>query len=111
FRVEAAHPGNLYEGLSKQELACRAIQYIEHSIAIGPEHYFARFTLPLDVGEDRNLSRVKIEFVMRRKLVMPFQFTGIGVECHYRAGVQVVPWPRITVPVGPCVSGTPVNEI
>src|SRR5262245_42520690 len=42
---------------------------------------------------------------------MPFQFTGVRVECHDGAGVKVVAGPRISIPVGTGITGAPIHEI
>src|SRR5262245_51790108 len=46
FGVEATHPIYFHERLAEQEFAGRAVQYIENTIAIGPDHDLARPALP-----------------------------------------------------------------
>ena len=111
FVVETAHPVHLHERFAEQEFAGGAVEDIEDAVAIGPHHDFARLALPVDVGQHRDLCGVVVEFIVRRELVMPLQLSRVGIQRDDGAGIEIVAWPRISVPVGPGVPGAPVNEI
>src|ERR1051326_3933257 len=84
---------------------------VKDTVPIGPHHDLARTPLPFDVGQYGNLRRVVVELIVRRKLVVPFELAGIGVECHDRARIEVVPWTWISIPVGAGVSRTPISQV
>src|SRR5262249_55052355 len=75
FGVESARPVHFNKRLTEQELTGSAIEHVEESVAVRPQHDLSRASLPLHIDEDRDLSRIVVELIMRRKLVMPFQLS------------------------------------
>ena len=49
--------------------------------------------------------------IVGSELEIPFEITGVGVQCQHRIRVEVVAEANITVPVGSRVSGTPVDQV
>ena len=111
FFVKAGIPVLLHEGFAHQELAADAVEDIEEAVAVGPEHHFARLSLPVDVGEHRDLHGVPIELVVGRELVVPFQLAGVGVEGDHRVGIQVVAGAIVAVPAGIGIAGSPICQV
>src|SRR5437867_2510818 len=48
---------------------------------------------------------------MRRKLVVPFHLSGVGVQRNNGAGIKIVSRTRIAIPVRAGVTGSPIHEI
>src|SRR4029434_2842506 len=59
----------------------------------------------------RNLSRIPIELVMWRELVVPPQFSRVGIQRNHRRAVQVVAHPVIAVVVRSWIPGAPISQI
>src|SRR5205809_7713239 len=80
-------------------------------MAVWPQHDFARTALPLHSRNHGNLGGVVVELVVRRELVVPLQFAGIGVESDHGAAVEIVAIAFVAVPVWSRISNTPIDEI
>src|SRR5687768_6596562 len=111
FGVEACGPVHLDEGLAPEKFSGRAIEHIKHPVAVGEQQDLAWASLQFDVGEDGNLGGIPIELVMWRKLIMPFQFSGIGIKSDQRAAVKVVAQSRASIPVRARIAGSPIGEV
>src|SRR5215471_17798637 len=88
--IESGQPVGLDERRARQELAVRAVEHVEHAIAVRPHHDFAWTAVQCDVGENRNLRRIPVEFVVRRELVMPFELAGVGIDGDDGGAVEIV---------------------
>src|SRR4029079_10786998 len=93
------------------ELTGRAVEHIEHAIAVRPHHYFAGAAVQFDVGENGNLGRIPIEFVVRRELVMPFELAGVGIDGDDGGAIEVVSKAVVAVIVGTRVASAPHREV
>ena len=63
------------------------------------------------VDEDIRLSRIPIVNVVRRKLVVPFQCSGGGIERQDAVGEQIVAAAFAIIGVRPRIAGSPVERI
>ena len=110
--VEAVVPGLLDEGLGHLELSGHAIEHVEEPVAVGPQHQLARPALPLHVDEHRNLRGVPVVLVAGRELVVPLQFSRVGVERDHAVGIQVVGGrARVAVPARVRIAGSPERQV
>ncbi len=82
--VQAGRPGLLDERLAQQELSGGSVQHVEEAVAVGPQHHFAWFALPVDIREYGNLGGVPVILVAGRELEIPLQLTGVGIQRHHR---------------------------
>src|SRR5439155_18626296 len=93
------------------ELTGGAVEYVEHATAVRPQHHFAGAAVEFDVGENGNLGRIPIEFVVRRELVMPFELSRVGIDGDDGGAVEVVTNAVVAVIVGTGVAGAPHSEV
>src|SRR5262249_37647988 len=111
FCIEPARPVHFDERFTEQELSGRSIERVTESISICAQSPFAGSALPLRVEDYGYLRGVVVEFVMRRDLVMPFEFPGIHIKSPPRAAVQIVPAAIIAIPVRTRVSNSPIRQV
>jgi hypothetical protein len=111
FFVKARQPVGGSEGLAEEELARPAVQHVEDTVAIAPQHDFARLSFPLDIGEHGDLRGIVIHLVMRRELVKPFQLARVGIQREHAIGIQVVAEAAVAVGIGIGIAGAPISEV
>ena len=109
--IKTGIPILLREGLSQQKLSRCPVEDVKESVSVGPKHHFPRFTLPLDIGEDRHLHGIVITFVMRHELVIPFQFPRIRIQCEHGIGIEIISRTRVPVPSGIWIPGSPKRKV
>ena len=78
--VQPLGPRHLDEVLAAQELPGLAIQYVEESVPVGPEHQLSLLPFPLTINQDGDLYRIPIPLVMRGELEVPRQFACVRVQ-------------------------------
>ena len=111
FFVKARRPVHLRKRLAEQEFSASTVEHIEHTVAVRPQHGLARATFEVDVGEHRDLRGVPIELVMRGELVVPFQLAGVSVESDDGAGIKVIAFAGVAIPVGASVTCAPICKV
>src|SRR5207245_95255 len=107
--IESIRPCDFDERFTQKEFSCGAIKHIKKAVPIGPQDDLALLTFPLDVGQDWNLNRIKVEIVVRRKLKIPLQFSGVRVQRNRGIAVEIVSGPRVRIPVRAGVPRAPIG--
>src|SRR5882724_12260334 len=111
FCVDAGGPGLFNERSSGEMLAVRAVKQEIKSVAAGLREEFARLALEFGVEKNGRLHGVPIVNVMRRRLEMPDEFAGVGIERDDGAGVKIVAGAAFTGEDGIGISSAPVEKI
>ena len=111
FRVESAGPVHLHERRAEEETAVRAIEHVEKSVAVRPEHRLGRRAAPVEIGQHGDLDGVVVVGVVRRELEVPLQLSGIRIERHDAVGVEIVARPQIRVPVRTGIPDAPERQV
>ena len=98
LHVDALGPGHLDVGIGGNELPGRALDDIEDAAAIGLDDHLLGRTVDRDVGQHQRVDAVIVERVVRRGLIVPGPFAGLGMEGDHRVGEQIVarPYQRIS---------------
>ncbi len=109
--VETACPVHLDKWAAGKKFAGHTVQDVKESIAIAPEHQFARTAVPIRIRQDGNLHRVIVVGVARCELEIPLEFPGIRVEGDGRIRVQVIAGSLFRVPVRTGISGAPIGQV
>src|SRR5262244_2966103 len=98
--VDAARPGQLFHKRPcREKRAIRSVQHVKKSIAIGLNQQLAQPPAKLRVHQYRGLHCVVVEKIVRRKLKMPLQLSGVGIERQHAIRVQIVSGPRPAIEV------------
>ena len=92
-------------------MACRPVEHVEEAVPVGPKHDLAWAALPLHVDQDRNLRRVVVKFIVRRKLIKPFQLACICIERDHGAAIEIVAAAVVAVPVRTGISDAPIGQV
>ena len=98
-------------GLPCEKFPGGAIQHVEKSVAIAPQHQLARRALPIRVDQHGDLHRVVVVRIVRRELEMPFELAGIGIERDHGIGIEIVAGALRGIPVGAGIAGAPVDQV
>src|SRR5260221_5299922 len=111
FCVDARSPGLVDERSSGEMFAVRAIEQEIKTVAAGLREKFARFAFELGVEKNGRLHGVPIVNVVRRRLEMPDEFAGVGIERDDGAGVKIVAGAAFACEDGIRISSAPVEKI
>src|SRR5271168_3205114 len=68
-------------------------------------------TIEREIRQNRIGHSVPVVHIMRRELIMPFQFAGIGIQRHETARVEIVTRAHITEHDGARIPRTPESQI
>ena len=107
--IESTGPCDFDERLTQKEFSCSAIKHVKKAVPVGPQDDLALLTFPLDVGQDWNLNRIKVEIVVRRELKIPLQFSGVRVQRNRGIAVEIVSGPCVRIPVRAGVPCAPIG--
>src|ERR1700722_5146655 len=99
------------EWVASHELTISPVEYVKEAVPVGPQHHFPPAPVPIHVGENRDLRGIPVGGVVGRELEMPLQFSGICIESHDGAAIQVVSGTRVGIPVWSRVASAPINRI
>ena len=77
------------EGLGHQEFAVVPVEHVKEAVAIGLEQQLARPATIVGVHQDHWFGRIPVVQIMRRELVIPFQFAGLDVQRDHAIGIEV----------------------
>src|SRR5882724_3402312 len=111
FCVNAGCPGLVNERSSGEMLAVGAIEQEIKSVAAGLREEFARLAFEFGVEKNGRLHGIPIVNVVRRRLEMPDEFAGVGIERDDGAGVKIVAGAAFTCEDGIGISSAPVEKI
>src|SRR2546430_2339395 len=111
FCVNSGSPGLVDEWSSGEMLAVGAIKQEIKSVAAGLREEFARFAFEFGVEENGRLHGVPIVNIVRRRLEMPDEFAGVGIERDDGAGVEIVAGTAFTGEDRVGIAGAPVEKI
>ena len=95
----------------RERIARDPIQNVIERVAIRKHNQFSLFAVDIAFHQHRDLRSVPVMHIMRRKLKMPLQLAGIGVEREQAVRVKIVTLSYVAVPVRTGVAGAPIKEV
>ena len=109
--ADSLRPTHLGVWPGLEHLAIRSIERVKESVAIGLHQRFDFAPFDREIRQDGIADSVPVVHVMRSELVIPFQFSGISIECNDTAGEKIIAATDIAIHVWPGVTSTPVNQV
>src|SRR5579859_1872446 len=81
LRVDGLGPIQLLdERNGGEKVSVAAIENVSKAIAVRLQQKFSRVALIIGVDDDRSFRGVVVEYIVRRKLKIPFELAGVGIE-------------------------------
>src|SRR5215813_5724025 len=109
--INLLRPGLLYVLFGQQEFARYTVEDIMESVAAGHDHQLTRPPANRRIEQDRNLRGVPIMRVVRSKLEMPFQLSGVHIQGEQRAGIQIITGANVAVVIRSGIARAPVDQV
>ena len=109
--IDALHPVHADVTLGHQVLSVGPIEHREDAVAGRLRQHLARLPVEEPVEQYRRFHVVPVVRVVRRWLVIPDEFPGVGIQRHNRCGPKIGARPSLSGEDGVRIAGSPVEKI